>query len=219
MGGTERCRGAEEHCAGDPAGEGARTEHLAGVVDADGGGALAVDVGVDDRLPVVREVVGKFPEHLGGVQRDAAGQDERAGVAGGPQGVDDLAHQAQHPAGALELLQRRPVVVEPVEQLRVDGVGGLEPVLVLAALHVAGELAVVLAVEADELPGHGRDVGACGGVGLLEQAASHDLERLDRGRRSPVVGGTSDHVLQLLKRSLPVGAADLQRGSGALLTG
>ena len=45
------------------------------------------------------------------------------GVLTGPQRVDHRAHQAQDAAGALEALKRRPLLVERVEQLRVDRVG------------------------------------------------------------------------------------------------
>ena len=45
-----------------------------------------------------------------------------AGSSRSSQLVNDRGHQPQHATGALEPVQRRPVVVQPVEQLRVDRV-------------------------------------------------------------------------------------------------
>lgn len=45
--------------------------------------------------------------------------------------MDDSRHQSQHTASALELHQRRPVVVEPVEYLRVDRIGRFNALLVI----------------------------------------------------------------------------------------
>ena len=123
--------------------------------------------------------------------------------------MDDSAHQSQHATGALEPLERRPVLVQPVEQLRVDRVGRLDPVLVGDLGALAGELAAVLGVELDELAGDRGDVPAGGGVRLDEQPATDDLERLVRRRRAPLVSDPPYDVLQPPQGFLAVRPADL----------
>ena len=88
-----------------------------------------------------------------------AGMISGVGVAGLPQRVDDGAHQPQHAAGALEPLQRRPVLVQPVEQLRMQRVSVPDPLLVLRLGDPRGELAPVLGIELGERARHRRDIG------------------------------------------------------------
>ena len=101
-----------------------------------------VHVLLDDRRPVVREVARQLGLHARIVDRHRGRQDQRIAVALLPQAVDHRRHQAQHAARALELEQRGPVGVEPVEDLRVDRVGGLDALLVVAALHSGGNSAL-----------------------------------------------------------------------------
>ena len=101
----------------------------------------AVDVGLDDRRPALLEVAGELRLHARRVDRDRRRHDQQAGVVALPQLVDDRRHQPQHAARALELVERRPVAVEPVEQLGMDRVGGGEPPLVVALARLERELA------------------------------------------------------------------------------
>ena len=110
----------------------------------------AVHVLLDHRHPVVREVAGQLELHARVVDRDVRRQDERVLVALLPQAVDHRRHQAQHAAGALELHQRRPVGVEPVEDLRVDRVGRLDALLVVGVAALGRELLVLRPVEVGE---------------------------------------------------------------------
>lgn len=126
MGGAQRGRGPHEDRPGEAPGYPAGAERGPVGVDPDRGGPLAVDVAVDDRLPPVGQVLRDLAVDPGDVQRDRAGQDERGRVLARPQGVHHGADQAQDAAGALEPLERRPVLVEQVEQLWVDRVGGLD---------------------------------------------------------------------------------------------
>jgi hypothetical protein len=61
-------------------------------------------------------------------------------------------HEAQDAAGALEPVERRPVLVEPVEQLRVDRVRQLHPPPVLGLTDLAREVSRLLAVVSRRTP-------------------------------------------------------------------
>jgi hypothetical protein len=63
-----------------------------------------------------------------------------------PELVDDGGHQAQHAARALEALQRGPVLVEPVEELGVDGIGGPHALQVVALGDADGNSPEAVAV-------------------------------------------------------------------------
>ena len=106
----------------------------------------AVDVYIHHRRPRIGQVAQKLITHRCFVERDGARHDHERAVVPAPQLVDDRGHQAQHTARALEALQRGPILVEPVEQLRVDGVRRLHAVDVLALGNAGGELTLVIAV-------------------------------------------------------------------------
>ena len=72
--------------------------------------------------------------------------------------MDDVAHQSEHAPGALESVKRRPVLVEPIEQLRVQRVGRFDPSLVCRLARLARELAGVPGVELHERPRDRRDI-------------------------------------------------------------
>jgi hypothetical protein len=78
----------------------------------------------------------------------------------------------------LEAIQRGPVLIEPVEELRVDGVGGLHPLAVIALGYAGGELARRIAVHS----GEGIDHGIARGIVdvVAEETAAHDFEALIR---------------------------------------
>ena len=148
---ADRRRGAEEDGARQPLGDpsAARTAAcsasiLAGSAFGPSTSASMIAFHESCRYCVSSEFTAAVAE------RDRAGHDQRRLVLADPQRVDDGVHQPQHTAGALEPLQARPVLVEPVEQLGVDRVGLLDPVLVVGVARLARELVGVLAVELDE---------------------------------------------------------------------
>ncbi len=138
-----------------------------------------------------------------------AGHDQRRLILPDPQRVDDGVHQAQDAARALEALQARPVLVEPVEQLGVDRVGLLDAVLVAAVARLARELVGVTVIHLDEATGRRADRCERVGVGRDEQPLADDVVRLVRGRGPPLVGDAAHDVLQALERLEAVRAADL----------
>jgi hypothetical protein len=74
--------------------------------------------------------------------------------------MDHGRHQAQYAARALELHQGRPVAIEPVEDLRVDGIGRLQALLVIGGAAFRRELVGLRTIEIGE--------GACHEIALLE---------------------------------------------------
>jgi len=144
---------------------------------------LAVDVLVDDRIPALREVVEALVAHTGIVQRQCAGQDHAVGVAVLPQPVNHLGQQLQHATGALEVAERGPVLVEPVEDLRVDRVRLLHALEVVVLLGLRRQFAAVGAVQLGEVAAgvfHRQVV-----VDALKQPPAHDAEGLIFGRGLP----------------------------------
>ena len=109
--------------------------------------------------------------------------------------MDHRRHQAQHAARALELHQRRPVVVEPVEHFGMNGVSGLETGFVIGLRTLRRKLLLLRAIKIMKRTGHGiaRDE-------LLpfdqrfEKSAPHDFESFFRARRPPRRLQTADHV-------------------------
>ena len=68
----------------------------------------------DHRVPAWPEVVDQFVARTAIVKRQAAGQNHQVLVVVLPEPVDDLGHQLQHAACALEAVNRRPLFVESV---------------------------------------------------------------------------------------------------------
>ena len=128
-----------------------------------------------------------------------------------PQAVDDRRHQPQqHAAGALELHQRRPVAVEPVEHLGVDGIGRLDPLLVVGVAALGWKLLVLGPVELRERAGHDVPVLELRRIGeRLEQPSSDDLETLFGACRPPGRFDAPDDVPQPVERLPSARAADL----------
>ena len=150
-----------------------------------------------------------------GVDARSGGQhtarlDERGTVVRPPQLVDDVGHQVQDAPGALEAVQGGPVVVEAVEQFGVQRVGVADPLLVVARRRFLGECSEAFAVEAHVRFGDGGDAPARLGVGVLEDAAAHDLERLVLRGGPPLVGDAPDDVEQALQGQAPVTPSDLE---------
>ena len=183
LGRNGRRSAAEEDRAGDAPGRAHLTEARLLVFEFGRLGAVAVDVPLDDGVPASRQVVGQLVAAAAVVQRQAAGQDHQVLVVVLPEAIDDLRHQLQHAARALKPVDGGPVLVEPVEDLRMDRIGLQEPVVVAAFLRL------------------GRQLGALGDIGIgeraadrlaglrvahrLEQPPADDLERLFGGDRLP----------------------------------
>lgn len=84
------------------------------------------------------------------VDRDVRRQDERVPVALLPQAVNHRCHKAQYATGTLEFHQRRPIGVEPIEDLRMDWVGCLQPFFVVGIAALGRELLVLRSVKVRE---------------------------------------------------------------------
>ena len=125
------------------------------VLDLGGLGAFTVHVAFEHRVPALRQVVDDLVAHIGVVQRQAARHDQRVVVAVLPQAVDHLGHHLQHATRALEVVQRGPVLVEPVEHFGVDGVGVDQALEVPALLCLLRKVIAVGGVEVREGVAHG----------------------------------------------------------------
>ncbi len=180
-----------------------------------------VDVLLDDRHPVVRQVAGELELDPRIVDADVARHDQRVAVALLPERVDDRRHQAQHAAGPLELHQRGPVLVQAVEHLGVDRVGVAQALLVLGLVGLGRELLLLGPVQLVERAGD-----AVAGDELLarhdrlEQPPAHDLEALLGAGRPPGRLDAADGVAQPVERRAATLAAHLDvvgdrvRGAG-----
>ena len=208
--GPGRRRRPEIDGAGDaPAGRAlAQVGDLA--VDPRRQGLRAVDVLLDDRHPVLRQVAGQLELDPWVVDRQVGGQDERVAVALLPEAVDDRRHQSQHAAGPLERHQRRPVRVQAVEDLRMDRVCGRDPLFVVGGAALRRELLVLTAVEVGERAHDDVAVLEPLRVGeRLEQSPADDLEAFLGAGRPPRRLDAPDDVAQPVERLAPALAADL----------
>ena len=172
-----------------------------------GGGAWAIHLALNHGFPAIGQVVNALVAHHRIVQRQRAGHDERILVVAVPQPVDDDGQVLQHPARALEFVQRGPVLVQPVEHLGVDGVGLGNALLVTRLLCLSRELAGVLAVQLAK--------GPCGGLYLhriarrVKQAAAHNFKRLLRSHRLPHRLHPAKVLFQHRQGTLALGACSL----------
>jgi hypothetical protein len=82
---------------------------------------------VEDGIPGVLEIPQELGAHGDLVERDAVREDEWRAILAVPERCDHERHEPQHTTGALEPLQRRPGLVEDVEELGVDRVGPAQP--------------------------------------------------------------------------------------------
>jgi len=114
--------------------------------------------------------------------------------------VDHGRHEAQHAPGPLELHQGGPVVVEPVENFRVDGVGRPDALLVVRLAAVRRELLVLGAIEVVEGPRHRI---ARHEILLVhdrfEKPSADNLEPFLGARRPPGGLHAPDHVAQTVQ--------------------
>ena len=176
-----------------------QVRHLA--VDPQRKGLGAIHVLLDHRHPVVGQVAGQLELHPRIVDRQVGGQDDGVAVPLLPEAVDDRRHQSQHAAGPLERHQRRPVGVEPVEDLRMDRISGDYALFVVGVAALGGELLVLATVELGERSGHHVTILELGRIGKgLEQPPPHDLEPLFGAGRPPGGFDPPDDVSQTVKR-------------------
>ena len=136
--GVRRGRGPEVDRSRHPSGSGELAEVRDLAVEPQRQRAGPVHVLLEDRHPVVGEISGQLELHPRVVDCDVRRQDQRIAVALLPQAVNDGRHQPQHAARALELHQRRPVRVQAVEDLGMDRIGGLDPLLVIDVPTLGG---------------------------------------------------------------------------------
>ena len=200
--------------AGGPAGGRQAPEVRRLVVDTQRHGVRTVHIGLDDGVPAILQVLLHLADERAGVHGQVGGHDQQRPVAALPELRDGERHQPQHAAGALELVQCRPIAEEPVEQLGMDRVRQLHPPPVLELAHarreVAGSLHIHLAERADDAVAHPRPLRR----DRIEQPSPHDLERLVRRRRLPLRRRAGDHVLEpLQRRATPIPThLDVRRG-------
>ena len=144
---------------------------------------VAINVLFDDRVPACWQIVGQLVARTAVVKRQASGQNHQVLVVILPKSIDDLGHQLEHAASALESVNGRPVFIEPIEHLGMDRIG----------LHQS--------VVSTAPPGFRRELGSFGHIGIgkgatdrltsllvthrLEQSPPHDLERFFRGDGLP----------------------------------
>src|SRR5947209_8848042 len=100
--------------------------------------------------------------------------------------MDDGGHQAQDAACTLELLDARPVVVEPGKEFRMNRIGGFDAPFVLRLPTVCGKLLGLAAIELHIGPGNAITRNEQRWLGdVLEQSPPYDLEALFSIGRPP----------------------------------
>ena len=172
----------------------------------------AVDIAINDRYPVFGEVARQFGLHARVVDGDRGREDQRTGVTLLPQAVDDGGHEAQDAARALERHQGRPVGVEPVKDLGVDGVSRLNAPFVVDGATFGRELALLRLIQL------GRRRGAVT-LRCVRLSAAKGSKRRRRTiskpssalARAPGRFDATDHVAEAIKRFASTDAAQLPR--------
>ena len=89
-----------------------------------------INVFLNDRNPVVREVTSQLELHPRVVYRNHAGQNQRTLVALLPKTVNDRSHEPENASGALKFHQGAPGTVELVKDFRVYRIRRLDALLV-----------------------------------------------------------------------------------------
>src|SRR6516165_1607184 len=96
----------------------------------------------------------------------------------------DGSHKPKDAAGALELVQRRPLTIEAVKQLRMYRVGNSHPPRILTFRATSRELCSLTSIQVGESL-HRRVTSWCTvGRDFVEKAPSDNFEAFIRGRRS-----------------------------------
>ena len=143
---------------------------------------------------------------IGHIERDGAGHNHGAGIVCHPQFMDNCSHQAQNATGALEALQRCPIVVQTVKYFRVNRVAGHHTVPILNFLSFQREICRVLLIHLAECSANG--IARCRVLAVKEQSAAHNFKAFVRGNRLPDGLHTPKGVLNRLQRNLAGLAAD-----------
>jgi hypothetical protein len=138
----------------------------------------AIDVAFNDRRPGIRQVPGQLELHARVIDRNRRRQDQRVLVALLPEAVNDGGHETQHTARALELHQRGPVGIQPVEHLGMNWIRGLHPLLVVSAATFRRELRRLRVVQLGKAPRRQIPVLELIPGNRLEQSPTDDLEPL-----------------------------------------
>src|SRR5688572_25317668 len=95
-------------------------------------------------------------------------------------------HQPKHAARTLKLNKRRPIAVEPVEDLRMDRVGRFDSLLILRIFALGRELRLLRPVQVGECSGNHIAVLELSRIcQWLKQSPPHDLESFLCARWSP----------------------------------
>ena len=203
-------RAAEE----DRAGHAARRQRLPEArilrVDAERAGVGTVDIALQHRRPALGQIADQLVADGRGVEADGARQNQQARVVARPQVVDDRRHQAQHAARALEPLQRGPVAVQPLEDLRMDRIVRLQPLQIAGLPALGREVAALLAVQRVERAAYvvaGRLV-----VERQEEPSAHDFESFLGADRLPDRLHAAERVLDARQRLPARVAPDLDVG-------
>ena len=99
--------------------------------------------------------------------------------------MDDLRHQAQHAARALEFFERSPARIELVEQLGMDRIGLLQLAPIILVRAALREIVGVFAIKLRELLQRVVAVMELVARNFLEQPSADDLIALLLARRPP----------------------------------
>ncbi|MCY1365577.1 hypothetical protein D9M69_524280 [compost metagenome] len=116
------------------------------VLDFRGLGALTIHIALDHRIPALGQVIDHLVARIGVVQWQATGHDQWIVVAVLPQAMDHLGHQLEHTTRPLKVIQRGPVLVQPVEYLWVNRVGMDQPFVVATILGFLWEVVAVIRI-------------------------------------------------------------------------
>ena len=192
---------SEEDGAGNPPRGGQFAEVRAFCVDSERQRIRPVYILLDDRDPVVRQIAGQFGTYADVVHGYHGRQNKRIAVARRPQGVNDRRHEAQHPARTLEFQQGGPVVVQPVENFGMDGIGGLDAFFVVRFAAFGRKFAALASVQVRKGPR--RYVAQCECIGAaqrFEQAPAHDFEAFLGACRAPCRLEAPDDVTEPVQR-------------------
>src|SRR5437763_518625 len=126
--------------------------------------------------------------------------------------MDHRGHQTQHAACPLEFVERRPIVVESVEHLRVDRVSHLDAAFVISFAAFRRELLLLRAVQFDEGVGNRVASNELVSGKWLKQSAPNDLEALVWAGWAPGCLDPTNCVFQAGKGLAPAFPANLDVG-------